>query len=59
VIEQLNRHLVASQDQMTTLTDGTKLGEVINTPDRCDVIQRDLNKMKNWADRNLKKFTSQ
>lgn len=45
-------------------TDGTisrftkdiKLGEVANRPSVCVVIQRDLNRMKKWVNRNVIKF---
>ncbi|KAK4832419.1 hypothetical protein QYF61_023098 [Mycteria americana] len=36
--------------------DDTKLGEVVDKPDGCGAIQRDLNSLEQCADRNLVKF---
>lgn len=36
---------------------GTKLGGVVDTPDVCSAIQRDLDRLENWADRSLVKFS--
>ncbi|KAK4823609.1 hypothetical protein QYF61_004212 [Mycteria americana] len=33
-----------------------KLGGMVDTPDSCTEIQRDLNRLEKWADRNLMKF---
>ena len=33
------------------ITDGTKLGGAADTPKGCAAIQRDLNRPKEWADR--------
>jgi len=34
----------------------TKLGGVVDTPEGCAAIQRDLDRLKNWVQRNLMKF---
>ncbi|PKU39371.1 rna-directed dna polymerase from mobile element jockey-like [Limosa lapponica baueri] len=36
--------------------DDTKLGGMSDTPEGCVVIQRDLDKLKTWVERNLMKF---
>ncbi|KAK4832996.1 hypothetical protein QYF61_027020 [Mycteria americana] len=36
--------------------DDTKLGGMSDTPDGCATIQRDLDTLENWAERNLIKF---
>ena len=38
------------------LADDTKLGGVVDTPDGCAVIQRNLNCLVKWAERNIVKF---
>lgn len=37
------------------LTDGTTMGGVADTPKGCGAIQRDLNRLKEWADRKFNK----
>ncbi|PKU29665.1 hypothetical protein llap_20031 [Limosa lapponica baueri] len=37
--------------------DDTKLGGVAHTPEGCAAIQRDLDRLENWAVRNLMKFS--
>jgi len=36
--------------------DDTKLGGVVDTPEDCTAIQHDLDRLENWAQRNLMKF---
>jgi len=39
--------------------DDTKLGGVADTPKGCVTIQRDLDRLDKWADRNLMKFSKE
>lgn len=36
--------------------DDKKLGVIDDTPDGCTTIQKDLDRLENWADRNVPKF---
>ncbi|KAK4808476.1 hypothetical protein QYF61_005793 [Mycteria americana] len=43
---------------MNKFADDTKLGGAADTPECCAAIQRDLNRMEKWANKNLLKFNN-
>ncbi|KAK4824709.1 hypothetical protein QYF61_017935 [Mycteria americana] len=55
-LEVFKGHLDEVLRDMVKFADGTKLGGVVGTPGRCAAIQGDLDRLENWAKRNLMKF---
>jgi len=52
-INDLDEELECS---LSKFADNTKLGRVVDTPEDCAAIQRGLDRMESWAERNLMKF---
>jgi len=46
----------SSECTFSNFADDTKLGGVVDTPAGCAAIQRDLDRLESWVQRNLMKF---
>ncbi|PKU43321.1 rna-directed dna polymerase from mobile element jockey-like [Limosa lapponica baueri] len=56
LLEHAQIWLVGAECSLSKFADYAKLGGVIDTPQDCAVIQKDLDKLEKWADRNLMQF---
>ena len=46
-----------TEHTLSKIAEDTKLGGVVDAPDGCAAIQRNLNKLEKWASKNLVKFS--
>ena len=44
------------QCNLSKFDDETKLGGVADTPEGCDAVQQELDRMESWAEKNLMRF---